>query len=353
MSDTQSTDTTDTDETNAPTPVGVKLGSTRTVLDLPDGGDGRERHSTLTCLATYEDAITGDERVVFGHDAATEYPDAVRFMLRSGLPENDESVADAKRFFDAIVDGYDVPADSAVVYAVPTIDNEAGVENLESVIEDSAIGEAAVRSFPESLCGAVPAYGDGLEAIDEVCISVNMGSTTLEASAYRRGEQLSPFSTGSVTGNGVDRGIVAAVEEESQGRVHIDRTTAREYKETHADVDGFEPFTDVVQQPGGGSHEFTVDRGVRKPVDRYIDDAVDAVANEFLPGLANAHMKPYQLALGRPVAVTGGMACIPGLVEAFEKRLSAELDRDVEVVAPDDPATAAAEGAARIAERLV
>ena len=353
MSDTQSTDTTDPDEPNAPTPVGVKLGSTRTVLDLPDGGDGRERHATLTCLATYEDAITGEKRVVFGHDAATEYPDAARFMLRSGLPENDESVADAERFFEAVVDSHDVPADSAVVYAVPTIDNETGVENLKSVIAGSSVGEAAVRSFPESLCGAIPAYGDGLEAIDEVFMSVNMGSTTLEASAYRRGEQLSPFSTGSVTGNGVDRQIVAAVEEETQGRVHIDRTTAREYKEDHADVGGFEPFTDVVQQPGGGSHEFTVDRGVRDPVDRYIDDAVDVVANEFLPELANDHMKPYQLALGRPVAVTGGMACIPGLAEAFEKRLSAELDRDVEVVTPDDPATAAAEGAARIAERLV
>jgi hypothetical protein len=47
------------------------------------------------------------------------------------------------------------------------------------------------------------------------------------------------------------------------------------------------------------------------------------------------------------------MACIPGLTEEFEKRLSAELDRDIEVVSPDDPATAAAEGAARIAERLV
>ncbi|WP_066413915.1 rod shape-determining protein [Halorubrum aethiopicum] len=353
MSDAESTDTTDFDDQNAPTPVGVKLGSTRTVLDLPDGRGGRERHSTLTCLATYEDAITGEEKALYGHDAAVEYPDSVRFMLRSGLPENDDGVADAEAFFEAVVDAHDVPAESAVVYAVPTIDNEAGVENLKAVIEGSSVGEAAVRSFPESLCGAIPAYGDGLDAIDEVFVSVNMGSTTLEACAYRRGEQLSPFSTGSVTGNEVDRWIVAAVEEESQGRVHIDRTTAREYKEEHADVYDFEPFTDVVQQPGGGSHEFTVDRGVRDPVDRYIDDAVDAVANEFLPELANDHMKPYQLALGRPIAVTGGMACIPGLVEEFEKRLSAELDRDIEVVAPDDPATAAAEGAARIAERLV
>ncbi|PSQ57324.1 hypothetical protein BRD22_02650 [Halobacteriales archaeon SW_8_68_21] len=322
MSDDESTDINDTDESAA---VGVKLGSTRTVLDVPDGRGGRERHSVLTCLATYEDAITGEEKVLFGEEAAVEYPDRVRFMLRSGLPEDDDSVAGAERFFEAVVDAHDVPEDSAVVYAVPTIDNEAGVENLKSVIEGSAIGGIETRSYPESLCGAIPAYG----------------------------EQLSPFSTGSVTGNEVDRRIVAAVEEESQGRVHIDRTTAREYKEEHADVYDFEPFTDVIQQPGGGSHEFTVDRGVREPVDRYIDEAADIVANEFLPELANDHMKPYQLALGRPIAATGGMACIPGLTEEFEKRLSDELDRDVEVVSPDDPATAAAEGAARIAARLV
>ncbi|GAB7010582.1 hypothetical protein [Halorubrum trueperi] len=350
MSDDDSTDINEADESAA---VGVKLGSTRTVFDISDGRGGRERHLTLTCLATYEDAITGDERVLFGREAAIEYPDAVRFILRSGLPEDDESVADAERFFEAIVDAHDVSAESAVVYAVPTIDNEAGVENLKSVIEGSSIGRGETRCYPESLCGALPAYGDGLDAIGEVFVSVNMGSTTLEACAYRRGEQLSPFSTGSVTGNEVDRWIVAAIEEESQDRVHVDRTTAREYKEKHADVDDFEPFADVVQQPGGGSHEFTVDRGVREPIDRYIDDAVDAVANEFLPALANDYTKPYQLALGRPIAVTGGMACIPGLTEEFEARLSAELDRDVEVVSPDDPATAAAEGAARIAERLI
>ena len=353
MSDDDNDESTEINSTDGPTAVGVKLGSTRTVLDLPDGRGGRERHSILTCLATYEDAITGEEKVLFGEEAAVEYPDRVRFMLRSGLPEDDESVADAKRFFEAVIDAHDVPEESAVVYAVPTIDNEAGVENLKAVIEGSSIGAVEARSFPESLCGAIPAYGDGLDAIDEVFVSVNMGSTTLEACAYRRGEQLSPFSTGSVTGNEVDRWIVAAVEEESQGRVHIDRTTAREYKEEHADVYAFEPFTDVVQQPGGGSHEFTVDRGVQEPIDRYIDDAVNAVANEFLPELANDHMKPYQLALGRPIAVTGGMACIPGLVEEFETRLSAELDRDVDVVAPDNPATAAAEGAARIAQRLI
>ncbi|MEF8780923.1 MAG: hypothetical protein V5A46_09625, partial [Haloferacaceae archaeon] len=64
-------------------------------------------------------------------------------------------------------------------------------------------------------------------------------------------------------------------------------------------------------------------------------------------------MKPYQLALGKPIALTGGMACIPGIEEEFERRLSAELDRDVTVTTAESPDLAAAEGAHRIAGRLV
>ncbi|ESP89330.1 hypothetical protein K933_04911 [Candidatus Halobonum tyrrellensis G22] len=331
--------------------MGVKLGSTRTVLRYPDDGDLRTVRS-LTCLATYDDAITGDEKVLFGEQAAAEYPDSVEYMLRSGLPEDDDRAALADRFFGELIRANAVPEESVVVYAIPTMENDAGLRNLTDVIESSAIGGADMRSYPESLCGAIPAFGDGVEAIDEVFVSINMGSTNLEACAYRRGDQLVPFSTGSVTGNDVDRRIVANVEEETQGRVHVDLTTAREYKERHGDFESFEPFSDVIQQPGGGAHEFTIAESVMDALDWYLDAAVDEVANEFLPELANDYMKPYQLALDNSVALTGGMACIPGLPEEFERRLSAELDRDVSVVAPDEPDLAAAEGARRIAERL-
>ncbi|MGM0604744.1 MAG: hypothetical protein ACQETB_03630 [Halobacteriota archaeon] len=334
-----------------PVPVGVKLGSTRTVIQLHRNGD-TETIRTLTCLATYDDPITGSQRVLYGEQAAQEYPDTVEFMLRSGLPEDDARAELAKTFFGELISAQDIPEESVVVYAIPTIDNEAGLENLSDVIEGSAIGAASIRSFPESLCGSIPAMGDALEAIDEVFVSVNMGSTNLEACAYRHGEQLVPFSTGAVTGSEVDRRIANAVEEETQGRVNIDLTTAREYKEEHASFVDFEPFTDVIQQPGGGSHEFTVDRGLMDPVDEYVDEAVDEIANNFLSELANTHMKPYQLALGKPIALTGGMACIPGIADVFEERLSEELARDVTVVTADRPDLAAAEGAHRIATRL-
>ncbi len=339
-------------ESSQSVPVGVKLGSTRTVFRYPDSAGQEQTVRTLTCLATYEDAITGQERVLFGEQAASEYPDRVEFMLRSGLPEDDERTELAQRYFDELIETNSVPRESTVVYAIPTIDNEEGLKNLSSVIESSQIGQVEMRSYPESLCSSIPALGDGVEAIDEVFVAINMGSTNIEACAYRRGEQLLPFSTGSVTGNDVDRRIVNNVEEETQGRVHVDLTTAREYKEEHGDFENFQPFSDIVQQPGGGSHEFTIENSVMDALNWYLDEAVDRVANEFLPDFANEYMKPYQMALSNPIALTGGMACLPGLADEFERRLSEELDRDVTVATPPEPDTAAAEGAMRIAQRL-
>jgi hypothetical protein len=338
---------------DGPVPVGVKLGSTRTVIALPTDDGSLRTIRTLTCLATYEDALTGEKKYLYGDEAATEYPDRVQFMLRSGLPENEEGADLTEKFFRSVIESHDVPEDSAVVYAIPTIDNPAGLENLQGVIESSPIGSALMESYPESLCGSIPAFGDGLEAIEKIFIAVNMGSTNLECSAYRRGEQLSPFTTGAVTGNEVDRVIANYVEEETQGRVNIDVGTAREYKEEHADFEDYEPFTDIIQQPGGGSHEFTIETSVMDAVDEYLDEVVDEFANTFLSQLANDHMKVYQLALDQPVALTGGMACIPGVVEEFEARVSESLQRDIEAVAPDRPDLSATIGAQRIAARLV
>jgi actin-like ATPase involved in cell morphogenesis len=335
-----------------PAAIGVKMGSTRTVLARRNGS-GVSTVTALTCLATYEDALTGDERVIYGEPAAVEYPDRVRYMLRSGLPEDDENAELAGTFFSEFVEANDVSGDSVVVYAIPTIENEAGLRNLERVVTGSRIGSAHTRSYPEMLCAAIPAMGDGMKAVEEIFVAVNLGSTNLEACAFRRGEQLSRFATGAVTGNEVDRTIANYVEDETQGRVNIDLTTAREYKEEHASFVDFQPFTDVIQQPGGGSHEFTIEHAVMDAVDEYVDALVEEFANTFLPRLANDYMKTYNLALDNGIVLTGGMTCIPGLTEEVEKRLSEALDREVSVVAPDEPVTAAATGAQRIADRLV
>jgi hypothetical protein len=338
--------------TDEPLPVGIKLGSTRTVVVRPHGSV-LKTHTALICLATYEDVLTGEQQVIYGEQATREYPERVEFMLRSGLPEDDARTETTATFVTHFLREHSVPTDSAVVYAIPAIDNERGLANLARVIEASPIGERLIRSYPESLCGAIPAVGTGLDAIERRFIAVNLGSTTLSACAYRRGEQLTRVATGAVTGNAVNRWIVSNIEDETQGRVTIDLTTAREYKERHGDFDDFVPFTDLIQQPGGGTHEFTIERSVMAALDRYLDEAVDAIANDFLPQLANDHLKLYKHTLAEPVVLIGGMACIPGLLDTFEARLSEALQQDVTVTAPDDPVSAAARGAQCIAARLV
>ncbi|UPM43214.1 rod shape-determining protein [Halocatena salina] len=337
---------------DGPVPIGIKIGSTRTVIARPDES-GIETHATLTCLAQYEDVLSGTTQVIYGEKAAYEYPERVEFMLRTGLPEDDDRAAATATFFEQIVDENDLPTNSVAVYAIPAINNETGLRNLTDVIERTAIGGRLIRGYPESLCGSIPAFGSELTAIGRVFISINMGSTNIGACAYRHGKQLSRFTTGSIAGNEVDRWIATNVEEETQGRVHIDGTTAREYKEEHGDFNDFRPFTDVIQQPGGGTHEFTIERSVMDALDRYVDDAVDAIANEFLPQLATDHTKVYKHVLNEPIALTGGMAAVPGLPETFERRLGEELQHKVNVIAPEDPETAAARGAFSLADQFI
>lgn len=190
--------------------------------------------------------------------------------------------------------------------------------------------------FSEPLCGAIPAVSTGLDALERRFIAVNLGATPLDACAYRRGEQLPPVTTGAVMGNAVDHWIASNVEDETQGQMSIDRTTAREYKEEHGDFD-----------------EFTVERSVMAALDQYVDETVNQIANTFLPQLANDHLKLYQQTLAKLLVLTGGMACIPGLVDRAEKHLSDDLQHVVDVTALSDPGTAATRGAQRIAACVV
>src|SRR6056297_673667 len=112
---------------DGPVPVGVKLGSTRTVIAIPEESGDVRIIRTLTCLATYDDPLTGEEQVLYGEEAATQYPDRVQFMLRSGLPEDDDRAELTKKFFNTVLAENDVPEDSVVVYAIPTIENERGL----------------------------------------------------------------------------------------------------------------------------------------------------------------------------------------------------------------------------------
>lgn len=337
-----------TEAGNSTVPVGVSLGSTRTVIAQPSGdGTGLRTSRTLSSIAPYEEPLTGETRYLYGEDAVREFPEDAQYVFRSGGSDHSR-VSLTTRFFDALLDTHDIPAASTVVYASPLTETRTH----RTVIEGSDIGDRLLESYPESLCGAIPALGGGLDAFEEIFLVINMGATGLEIAAYRRGEQLQPITAGAVSGNGVDRQIAQLVGEETQGRVTVDANTAREYKETHGNFERFEPFTVSIQQPGGGTEDCLIERAVMEPLDSYLDDVVATFADRFLPALANEHLRVSRAALDRAVILTGGMACLPGIVEAFETRASEAIGREITAASPDRPDLAPALGAQRIAAAL-
>ena len=81
-------------------PIGLKIGSTRTVLVMPNYEGSLDIVRTLTCVAKYRDLFTGKLATKFGDEAAEEYADSVYFMFRAGLPQDDDSVKLAAQFIE-------------------------------------------------------------------------------------------------------------------------------------------------------------------------------------------------------------------------------------------------------------
>ncbi len=147
------------------------------------------------------------------------------------------------------------------MYAIPTIDNPTGLANC-NVIENTSSGWTSSRAI-RSRCVALSRPLATILKLSTRYSSLSTWGRRTSKPPQDRAASSSPLiTTGAVTGNEVDRMIANDVEEETQGRVNIDHQTAREYKEEHADFDNFEPFTDIIQQPGGGSHEFTIEFSV-------------------------------------------------------------------------------------------
>jgi activator of 2-hydroxyglutaryl-CoA dehydratase len=88
-------------------------------------------------------------------------------------------------------------------------------------------------------------------------------------------------------------------------------------------------------------------------VETYLDGVVERLVGELLPELADSHRRVRRRIFDQPVVLTGGMACIPGFVAAFERRANEALDEEIEATAPERAELAATIGAQRIATRLL
>lgn len=203
-------------ERDAPTAVGVKFGSARTTLVFDDG-DAATTVQVPSCLVDGEDALPGDERVSDDEGAVRRSGDRAEFMLRSGVPATARDAELFERFVRELCERHDLPAESAVVYAMPTVDDRVGLANFGTAVGECGLGGTLTRGLPESLCASIPALGDGIEAVDEVFVALDLGPTNLEACAYRHGTRLLPFVSAEVSGDRVDRRIAEAVEARPRG----------------------------------------------------------------------------------------------------------------------------------------
>ena len=330
-------------------PIGLKIGSTRTVLVMPNYEGSLDIVRTLTCVARYRDLFSGKLATKFGDEAAEEYADSVYFMFRAGLPQDDDSVKLAAQFIEYLVYRYNIPENSYVTLAHPAVENDRGRKNLKEIISGMSIGRNGRQAWSEAFCGAIPAF-DGLDAIKKTFMSVNMGSTTLEISAFRNGEPVHTVTLGTISGNVVDRKIRLGVQNETQGIVNIDLNTARKYKEEFANFIDYKPVYDSVHIHDRGQYGFKIEKSIMKPVEEYVGNVVEAIMENFFPQLAQDHYQTYKRVLTEPIILTGGMACIPGLRERIQQQLCDELEQKISVIASERPDLAPAIGAYRISE---
>ncbi len=300
--------------TDRPTPVGLQFGRDRTVAARP--GEGSLDSSVVpTCVATTHDGVGDETHPLGANTRPTDSSNRVQIEIPSeSATENGRSDC-VRSIVSSFIDAEAIPPNAGVVYAASTrSDDYASI--LEPMLEDHGSGQL-LRVFPSSFCGSIPAVGDALEALSELYMTVELGSTALDVCVYRRGERVVPFSTMSVSGTPFAR-----------------RTGS---EGTHT----------------GPGRRNRLMWGGRAPLMEYISDVVASIANEFLPQLARQSITLYKQVLDRPIVCAGTMAAIPGLRGALQEALGTELRRDVSLIVPGHPETAGARGAQRIAARLI
>jgi actin-related protein len=155
---------------------------------------------------------------------------------------------------------------------------------------------------------------------------------------------------GTVSGSIVDQKIQLEIQNETQGIVNIDLNTARQYKENYANFFDYKPIYDSIHLPDRGQYGFKIEKSIMRPVEEYVSDVITSFTRSFLPQLAQNNYPTYKKVLAEPIILTGGMACIPGLAEVLQKKLTDDLESSVTCITSDRPDLAPAVGAYRISQ---
>lgn len=325
-------------------PVGIKIGSQHTVV-VTDGNE----FVIHTCIKEIENPITGEKEYVIGDEAVEMFGDDVNYMLRGGFPGNEEEAELLKTFLLKLIKECNLPENSYVTYAVPSIESETSINLLKKVIAQLPIGWIGKEMWNDSFLGAI-ALPEGLDVINKTFLVINLGSSTTEVVAVRRGEIVYSLVTGAISGDAVDRRIKNEIQNETRGAVNIDLNTAREFKEKYANLKNWEKVQETVHLFEKGKYSFRIDECIIKPINEYVEEVADFVAMQFLPELAEKNFSIYRQIIKRDFVLIGGMAEIPGLAEKLEAMLRDRLGIGVTIKLPEKPSTASARGAYTISK---
>lgn len=237
-----------------------------------------------------------------------------------------------------------IPEGSYVTYGIPATESEVGLDLLKRVVSQVSLGWAGKEVWNDSFLSAL-ALEEGLDILDKSFVVVNAGSTTTDVLAVRKGEIVFKLITGDVSGDTVDRDIRNEVMSATRWAVRVDLSTARNYKESYANLKEWKSIEETVQLYGKEQYRFRIDEAVNRPVERYITNLADFIAFEYLPGLAENNFRTYKKALESEFILTGGMAEIEGLKEKLATEMSERLGVGINVRSPENPLTAPARGA--------
>jgi len=320
-------------------PIGIKIGSLHTVIVTDDS-----IQIVHTCMKEETNPITGEKEYIVGNEAAEVFGDEAVYMLRAGLPGSEEEAELLKIFLGKTIKEYGLPENSYVTYAIPSIESEYCLNLVKKVTAQVPVGWAGKEIWNDSFLGAL-ALPEGLDMVTKTFLVINLGSSTTEVAAVRRGGIILSMVTGAISGDIVDRQIKNEIQNETRGAVNIDLSTARMYKEKYANLLNWESVQETVHLFEKGKYSFKVDQCIIGPINGYLEEVADFVSREFLPQLAERNFSVYKQIIERDFILIGGMAEIPGLKEKLQTLLSDRLGVGINIQMPENPATASARGA--------
>ncbi len=331
-------------------PIGIKVGSQRTVLAKMGNSGALEVNTVFSCLKNYRNSLTNEIESLYGEDATAVYGDEVEYMLRAGLPDTERDADLLKQFLDYILEVNNVPENSFITFSVPGVEGGEGLGKFKEIVESLDIGRGGKQIWSDSFCGAVPLY-ESLGGMYKTFLTINGGSSTLEVTAFRNGEVVHSTMSAMISGDGVDREIRLGVERDTRGSVYINNNHAREYKESYGSVNEVEPLEQDIQLHRKGKYTYSMSGIIRDALRDYAVQVAEYVTLNFLPQLAEKNFQVYKGVMSEPFVLMGGMSAIDGMRDMTELLIRETLGNEgVSIAMHDMPQFASAIGAYSISE---